>query len=86
MGTTTGEFIAALTERHNVIVIGGMAVIAHGFNRPTKDAYIWIARLMSFAARMNFLQNRLRKFFPAASATRMEHGFPIRSISPSPRI
>jgi hypothetical protein len=41
MGTTTREFISALTENHRVIVIGGLAVIAHGFNRPTKDADIW---------------------------------------------
>ncbi len=42
MGTKAGEFIVALTERHDVIVIGGLAVIAHGFNRPTKDADIWL--------------------------------------------
>lgn len=42
MGTKAEEFIAALTERHDVIVIGGLAVIAHGFNRPTKDADIWL--------------------------------------------
>lgn len=42
MGTTTREFISALTEAHRVIVIGGLAVIAHGFNRPTKDADIWL--------------------------------------------
>lgn len=42
MGTSTREFIAALTERHRVIVIGGLAVIAHGFNRPTMDADVWL--------------------------------------------
>ena len=42
MGTSTREFISALTERHRVIVIGGLAVIAHGFNRPTKDADVWL--------------------------------------------
>jgi hypothetical protein len=42
MGTTTGEFIRALTARHDVIVIGGLAVIAHGLNRPTKDADVWM--------------------------------------------
>jgi hypothetical protein len=42
MGTTTREFISALTENHRVIVIGGLAVIAHGFNRPTKDVDVWL--------------------------------------------
>lgn len=50
MGTKTGEFIAALTGRHDVIVIGGLAVIAHGFNRPTKDADIWLDPMESSAA------------------------------------
>lgn len=42
MGTSTREFIAALTANHRVLVIGGLAVIAHGFNRPTKDADVWL--------------------------------------------
>lgn len=42
MGTTTREFISALTENHRVIVIGGLAVIAHGFNRSTQDADVWL--------------------------------------------
>lgn len=50
MGTTAGEFIAALTDSHDVIVIGGLAVIAHGFNRPTKDADIWLDPMESSAA------------------------------------
>jgi hypothetical protein len=47
MGTTTGEFIKRLTTHHDVIVIGGLAVIAHGFNRPTKDADIWLDPMQS---------------------------------------
>jgi len=42
MVATTGEFITALTSRHRVLVIGGLAVIAHGFNRPTMDADVWL--------------------------------------------
>lgn len=42
MGTTTREFISALTENHRVIVIGGLAVIAYGFNRSTQDADVWL--------------------------------------------
>ncbi len=50
MGTKAREFIAALTERHDVIVIGDLAVIAHGFNRPTKDADIWLDPMESASA------------------------------------
>jgi hypothetical protein len=42
MGTKAREFIAVLTERHDVIVIGGLAVITHGLQRPTKKADIWL--------------------------------------------
>jgi hypothetical protein len=47
MGTTAGQFIEALTESHDVIVIGGLAIIAHGFNRPTMDADVWLDPLDS---------------------------------------
>jgi hypothetical protein len=47
MGATAGEFIQELTQDHDVIVIGGLAIIAHGFNRPTKDADVWLDPLES---------------------------------------
>ncbi len=47
MVATTGEFITALTSRHRVLVIGGLAVIAHGFNRPTMDADVWLEPMES---------------------------------------
>ncbi len=50
MGSTTGQFIEALACQHRVLVIGGLAVIAHGFNRPTKDADVWLDPLDSPAA------------------------------------
>ncbi len=50
MGATAGQFITALTESHDVIVIGGLAIIAHGFNRPTKDADVWLEPLDSPSA------------------------------------
>jgi len=34
MATTAGQFIAALASQQRVLIIGGLAVIAHGFNRP----------------------------------------------------
>lgn len=47
MGTTAGQFIEELARRHRVLVIGGLAVIAHGFNRPTKDADVWLEQVCS---------------------------------------
>ena len=35
-------FIRELAARHRVILLGGMAVIAHGFSRQTKDFDIWL--------------------------------------------
>ncbi len=47
MGTQAGTFITELAAKHRVIVIGGLAVIAHGYNRPTKDADVWLDPLES---------------------------------------
>ena len=35
-------FVRALAEERRVLVIGGLAVIAHGLSRSTKDADIWM--------------------------------------------
>jgi len=56
MVTTAGQFIAALASQHRVLVIGGLAVIAHGFNRPTKDVDVWLDPLDSSAAWAEALQ------------------------------
>jgi hypothetical protein len=40
-------FIRELAARHRVILLGGMAVIAHGFSRQTKDFNIWLEPLGS---------------------------------------
>lgn len=47
MGTTTTQFITALANQHRIILISGLAVVAHGYNRPTKDADIWAEPLDS---------------------------------------
>jgi len=47
MGATAGQFIEKLASRHRVLVIGGLAVIAHGLNRPTMDADIWLDPMTS---------------------------------------
>lgn len=39
---STDDFTRELASRHRVILLGGMAIIAHGFSRPTKDSDIWL--------------------------------------------
>ena len=39
---STDAFTAELAKRNRVILLGGMAMIAHGLNRPTKDSDIWL--------------------------------------------
>jgi hypothetical protein len=42
MGTPIDRFVRLLTSRHRVIVLGGLAVIAHGLSRSTYDGDIWL--------------------------------------------
>ncbi len=42
MANAIQSFLADLTSRRRVIVIGGLAVIAHGRDRHTKDVDIWL--------------------------------------------
>ena len=42
MGTKADDFIRRLASTHRVVTIGGLAVIAHGRNRSTKDADVWL--------------------------------------------
>lgn len=55
MGTTSAQFITDLAREHRIILIGGLAVIGYGYNRPTKDADIWadpIGSPMSWARKL----------------------------------
>ena len=42
MASTVQTFIDSLTSRYRVVVLGGLAVIAHGYSRHTQDADIWL--------------------------------------------
>ncbi len=42
METLTEKFVRELTSRHRVVVLGGLAVIAHGLSRSTFDGDIWL--------------------------------------------
>jgi hypothetical protein len=47
MAATVQTFIDQLTLRHRVVILGGVAVIAHGYSRHTQDADIWLDPLAS---------------------------------------
>jgi hypothetical protein len=47
METPTDIFIRQLTARHRVVVLGGLAVIAHGLSRSTFDGDIWLEPMAS---------------------------------------
>lgn len=42
-------FIRRLAEKHRVVLLGGMAVIAHGHTRHTKDFDIWLEPMVDVA-------------------------------------
>ncbi len=54
--TYTDNFIRDLTQRHRVIVLGGLAVIAHGFSRPTYDGDIRLDPMGSSTEWSGFLE------------------------------
>ncbi len=39
---STDDFVRELARRHRVLMLGGMAIIAHGLSRPTKDSDVWL--------------------------------------------
>jgi hypothetical protein len=47
MAATLQQFLARAATRQRVVVLGGLAVIAHGYSRPTKDGDAWLEPLGS---------------------------------------
>ncbi len=62
MATTSDEFVRHLTRSHRVIVLGGLAVIAHGLSRATMDADIWLDPMDSPETWTNALAGACRSF------------------------
>lgn len=56
MAIPVQDFIDRLTKDYRVIVIGGLAVIAHGRSRQTMDADIWLEPLSSPAEWANAIE------------------------------
>jgi len=62
MVATAGEFVGELAKNNRVIVIEGLAVVVHGFNRPTMDADIWLDPLDSSRAWVEVILLTCAKF------------------------
>ena len=71
------EIVEALAAAHRVLVIGGLAVIAHGHPRTTETADIWLAPLEDEGAWCDVVRNCLSGrsaayFFDVSRQTRIE--------------
>lgn len=56
MESPTNLFIRRLTHRHRVVVLGGLAVIAHGLSRSTYDGDIWLDPIANSREWAEFLE------------------------------
>jgi hypothetical protein len=56
MEIKTDHFIKRLTQNHRVVVLGGLAVIAHGLSRSTYDGDIWLDPMASSGEWAGFLE------------------------------
>lgn len=66
MAIPVQNFIDGLSETHRVIILGGLAVIAHGYSRHTQDADIWLDPLSSSGEWADVVMNLCARF-PDAS-------------------
>ncbi len=62
MDSPTDRFVRQLTSRYRVIVLGGLAVIAHGLSRATYDGDIWLEPMDDSATWAAELEDQCRSF------------------------
>lgn len=62
MAIPVQAFLNELILRHRVVVIGGLAIIAHGYSRHTEDADIWLEPKISAAEWALAIEGVARKF------------------------
>lgn len=62
METPTDHFVKLLTRSHRVVVLGGLAVIAHGLSRSTYDGDIWLDPMGSTSEWTAFLERVCQEF------------------------
>lgn len=70
MAQQVPRFIELLSKDHRVILLGGLAVIAHGRDRHTHDVDIWLDPLNSAESWSNVIADACRAF-PEASVHRL---------------
>jgi hypothetical protein len=61
-GSTTDRFVRTLAADQRVLVVGGLAVIAHGLSRSTMDADIWLDPQSSTGAWVECLMQVMGRF------------------------
>jgi len=71
-------FVLWLTQRHRVILLGGLAVIAHGLSRATKDADVWLEPMASREAWAHAVAEAVATF-PRTRLARLPHWTAIQS-------
>lgn len=62
MGTSTDQFLSQITSSKRVVVLGGLAVIAHGLSRSTDDADIWLEPMSDAKEWCRFLEMQCATF------------------------
>ena len=72
-------FVRALTDGHRVLLLGGLAVIAHGLARATKDADVWLDPLASTEAWAGALFEAGRAF-PKVRMARLPGWTPVETV------
>lgn len=65
MATPSESFIAELTKPHRALLLGGLAVIAHGLERATRDVDIWLDPLTDTRAWCQTVVDILSRFTSA---------------------
>jgi hypothetical protein len=77
MGTPAlDSFLLTLTRRHRVVLLGGLAVIAHGLTRATKDADVWLEPMASPQQWAEALADVVGSF-PGLRIAKLPHWMPI---------
>lgn len=71
-------FIRALTERRRVLLLGGLAIIAHGLSRATKDVDLWLEPLDS-PERWAEVLLEMQRAFPEISFVGLPSWQPLRT-------
>jgi hypothetical protein len=59
MGTSSEEFLSRLSEQSRVLLLGGLAVIAHGMSRTTEDADVWMDSMLPLKVWLKLLEKNL---------------------------